>query len=109
LFGQPIQAAIELPAVLIEECFELGPGWLIDDVLGGPRWGKDMSEALQDRRLQANQRSSANPVDAGRAERPVRRNCTGHRHSPDCGAERRLFARTGVPPEVRQPPNGRPE
>jgi hypothetical protein len=54
LFGQPIQAAIELPAVIIEECFELGPGWLIDDVLDERRWGKDMSEAFQDRRLQAN-------------------------------------------------------
>jgi len=40
--------------VIIEECFELGPGWLIDDVLDERRWGKDMSEAFQDRRLQAN-------------------------------------------------------
>jgi hypothetical protein len=53
LFGQPVQAAIELTAVLVEEHLELGPGRLVDGVLGGRRWGKDMSEAFQDRRPQA--------------------------------------------------------
>jgi hypothetical protein len=37
LFGQPVQAAIELTAVLVEEHLELDPGWLADDVLGGRR------------------------------------------------------------------------
>jgi len=34
----PSRQAFELPAVLVEERPELGPGWLIDDVLGGRRW-----------------------------------------------------------------------
>ena len=54
LLGQPVQAAIELTPVLIEEHLELDPGWLIDDVLGERRWEEDMSEAFQDRRPQAN-------------------------------------------------------
>jgi hypothetical protein len=38
LLGKSIQAATKLTAVLAEEHLELGPGWLIDDVLGGRRW-----------------------------------------------------------------------
>jgi len=36
--GQPVQAAIEFTAVLVEERLELGTGWLIDDILSGRRW-----------------------------------------------------------------------
>jgi len=38
LLGQPVQAAIELTAVLVEEHLELGTGWLIDDILSERRW-----------------------------------------------------------------------
>jgi hypothetical protein len=34
LLGQPVQAAIELSTVLVEEHLKLGPGWRMDDVLG---------------------------------------------------------------------------
>jgi len=34
LLGQPIQAAVEGPAVLDEEDLELDLGWLIDEVFG---------------------------------------------------------------------------
>src|SRR4051812_45454518 len=37
LLRQPVQAAVERFAVLVEECLELGPGWLIDEVLGERR------------------------------------------------------------------------
>jgi hypothetical protein len=37
LLGQPVQAAIELTTVLVEEHLEQSPGWLIDDVLGERR------------------------------------------------------------------------
>jgi len=41
LLAQPVQAAIELSAVLIEEHLELDPGWLVDDVIGeGHRQGR---------------------------------------------------------------------
>src|SRR5271169_257204 len=38
LLRQPVQAAIELTAVLVEERLELGTGWLIDDILSERRW-----------------------------------------------------------------------
>lgn len=38
LLGQPVQAAIEFTAVLVEERLELGVGWLIDDVLSERPW-----------------------------------------------------------------------
>src|SRR5215471_5828959 len=38
LLGQPVKAPVELPAVLVEEHLELGPGWLTDNVLGRHRW-----------------------------------------------------------------------
>jgi hypothetical protein len=34
LVGQPVQAAVKSGPVFIEKHLELGPGWLIDDVLG---------------------------------------------------------------------------
>jgi hypothetical protein len=30
--GQPVQAAVEVAAVLVEERLELGAGWLVDDM-----------------------------------------------------------------------------
>ena len=38
LLREPIQAAIESIAVLVEEGLELGTGWLIDDILSERRW-----------------------------------------------------------------------
>ena len=38
LLGQPVQAAIESIAVLVEERLELGTGWPIDDILSERRW-----------------------------------------------------------------------
>ena len=38
LLRQPVQAAIEFTAVLVEERLELGTGWLIDDILSESRW-----------------------------------------------------------------------
>src|ERR1700735_2267022 len=38
LLGQPVQAAIESGAVLIEEGLELGTSWQIDDILSERRW-----------------------------------------------------------------------
>ncbi len=38
LLGEPVQAAIESAAVLVEERLELGAGWLIDDIRGERPW-----------------------------------------------------------------------
>jgi hypothetical protein len=38
LLRQPVQAAIEFTAVLVEERLELGTGWLIDDILSERPW-----------------------------------------------------------------------
>jgi hypothetical protein len=55
LLGQPVQAAIELAAVLIKECLELGTGWLIDDILSERCWQerhkRSISGALPTRKV----------------------------------------------------------
>jgi len=51
--ASPSRQRLSPIAVLAEERLELGPGWLVDGVLGGRRWVEGMSEAFQDRRPQA--------------------------------------------------------
>ena len=57
--GQPVQAAIEFTAVLVEERLELGAGWLIDDILSGRRWKGGHKRSIQERRPRGKYRSSA--------------------------------------------------
>jgi len=59
LLGQPVQAAIEFTAVLVEERLELGTGWLIDDILSERRWKGGHKEAFQKRRPRRKYCSSA--------------------------------------------------
>ena len=59
LLRQPVQAAIEFTAVLVEERLELGTGWLIDDILSERPWKGGHKRSIQERRPRANYRSSA--------------------------------------------------
>jgi len=53
LLGQPVQAATELTAVLIEEHLELDPGWLSITSSANVTGREDMHEAFQGRRSSA--------------------------------------------------------
>ena len=66
LLRQPVQAAIEFTAVLVEECLELATGWLIDDILSERRWKGGHKRSISERRPRGKYRSSAIRASANR-------------------------------------------
>jgi len=66
--GQPVQAAIELSAVLVEEHLELGPDRLIHHVLGERRRQRRHARRIPRPSILGNQGTSVTPA-TGQAQR----------------------------------------
>jgi hypothetical protein len=67
LLRQPVQAAIEFTAVLVEERLEQGTGWLIDDILSERPWKgghkRSISRAPPTRKYRSSRRSGVGQPD----------------------------------------------
>ncbi|GAB3837750.1 hypothetical protein GCM10029963_03060 [Micromonospora andamanensis] len=70
--GQPVQAAVERRAVLVEERLELGVRRLGDDLVGEGGWERRHGRSIPDR----------HPAEAGSPSGPVSKSLAGLRRAP---------------------------